>query len=546
MKTKLFLLGVTTLLFAACQDEVQQPDKQVSETGKTPLSINIKSTPTKAQVSGTLLPVNSELGVFVTKSDGTDYLTDNPYNNIKYTGTGETNATTWTVDPATPVYLNVEKATAYAYFPRQVSYTDLTSIPITNDGTDWMYSAPEENLDFQNATAAFSMQHAMSIIRVKIERANATDQGTISKVTIDGNGWATGATLNLKEGTVGNYTGENSQLVRTNVGTLGESALTYDHWVVPTGNTTDMTFKVTLDDMTYKATQTNVSLQPGKVYNYMLSVSYRTGITINEVTMTDWVDEAKVNMDTEPCSTFADKMKKKFKAVTTDGVYAVKEDGTPVAYAEASEQTYAAVAFVLNGKAYQVAKTDATRYDGAATVYWWKTGYSDIGSLTNYTKADDINNDGYLPRADGSYAENIHLDVDWTKWSNYDNATAALSDFNGEENTNLMIVAQSTSGVVQDYTLAQAVVNFRSNSIVNEGKKYWFCPACGELAFMLLKQNELNALLSKVGGTQLSSDWYWSSSEYSYDYAWVVAFQHGLVAHADKRYSLRLRLLRAI
>ena len=67
--------------------------------GKTPLSINVISTPTKAQVSGTLLPVNSELGVFVTKSDGTDYLTGNPYNNIKYTGTGETNANTWTVDP---------------------------------------------------------------------------------------------------------------------------------------------------------------------------------------------------------------------------------------------------------------------------------------------------------------------------------------------------------------------------------------------------------------------------------------------------------------
>ena len=229
--------------------------------------------------------------MFVTKSDGTDYLTENPYNNIKYTGTGETNATTWTVDPATPVYLNVEKATAYAYFPRQESYNDLTSISITNDGTDWMYSAPEGNLDFQNATAAFSMQHAMSIIRVKIERAKATDQGTISKVTIDGNGWATGATLNLKEGTIGNYADENSQLVKTDVGTLGESALTYDHWVVPTGNTTDMTFKVSLDDLTFKSTQTNVTLQPGKVYNYKLTVSYTDGLVINEVTMTDWVEE---------------------------------------------------------------------------------------------------------------------------------------------------------------------------------------------------------------------------------------------------------------
>ena len=79
--------------------------------------------------------------------------------------------------------------------------------------------------------------------------------------------------------------------MKTDVGTLGESALTYDHWVVPTGNTTDMTFKVSLDDLTFKSTQTNVTLQPGKVYNYKLTVSYTDGLVINEVTMTDWVEE---------------------------------------------------------------------------------------------------------------------------------------------------------------------------------------------------------------------------------------------------------------
>ena len=183
MKTNLFLLGALTLLFVACQDELQQLDNQAVGEGKTPLSINVIANPTtKSQVKGTLLPPDSELGVFVTKPDGSNYVTDNPYNNIKYTGTGETNATTWTVDPSTPVYLNSETATAYAYYPRQASYNDLTSIPITNDGTDWMYSAPVENLDFQNATAPFSLQHAMSIIRIKIERVNTSDHGTISKV----------------------------------------------------------------------------------------------------------------------------------------------------------------------------------------------------------------------------------------------------------------------------------------------------------------------------------------------------------------------------
>ncbi len=314
MKTNLFLLGALTLLFVACQDELQQLDNQAVGEGKTPLSINVIANPTtKSQVKGTLLPPDSELGVFVTKPDGSNYVTDNPYNNIKYTGTGETNATTWTVDPSTPVYLNSETATAYAYYPRQASYNDLTSIPITNDGTDWMYSAPVENLDFQNATAPFSLQHAMSIIRIKIVRVNDSDHGTISKVTIDGNSWATGATLNLKESTIGAYTGEGSQLVQTNVGELSASALTYDHWVVPTGNTSDLTFKVTMDGKTYKSSLSNVTLVAGKVYNYKLTVNITAGLTINEVTMTDWDDLAETNMDV------------KFEnwQTLTDGVYAV-------------------------------------------------------------------------------------------------------------------------------------------------------------------------------------------------------------------------------
>ena len=467
--------------------------------------------------------------MFVTKSDGTDYLTDNPYNNIKYTGTGENNATTWTVDPATPVYLNFDKATAYAYYPHQASGVSLTNIPITNDGTDWMYSQSIDNLDNNNATAAFSMQHAMSIIRIKIERGTPGDQGTVSKVTIDGNGWATGATLNLKEGTIGNYTGENSQLVKTDVGTLGESALTYDHWVVPTGNTTNLTFKVTLDDLTFKSTQTNVILQPGKVYNYKLTVNYTTGLAINEVTMTDWVDEPEKSMDTEYQGPWA-------IAKATDGVYAINAAGNPVAYAEANDESYEGVAFVLNGKAYQVAKTDATGYDEAETVYWWYDS-KDVSALT-YIKTVDGNwgcTNGYL--AGSSTPQLSKIPSEWRG--------GALADFNGQENTRLIIEAQGNG--TTDKTLGKAVMDFRGNSTVNEGQTDWYAPACGELAFMYLKQTELNELLSKVSGTQFSSSYYWSSSEYSSGNAWYVDFSNGRVSY-DLKDDFRhfLRLVRAI
>ncbi len=520
MKTNLFLLGALTLLFAACQDELQQPDNQ-AWGGIKPLSISVISTPTKAQVSGTLLPVNSELGVFVTKPDGSDYLAENPYNNIKYTGTGETNATTWTVDPSTPVYLNSETATAYAYYPRQASYNDLTSIPITNDGTDWMYSAPVENLDFQNATAPFSLQHAMSIIRIKIERVNASDYGTISKVTIDGNSWATGATLNLKESIIGAYTGENSQLVKTDVGELGASALTYDHWVVPTGNTSDLTFKVTMDGKTYKSSLPNVTLVAGKVYNYKLTVSNTAGLSINEVTMTDWDDLAETNMDTEYEDPWT-------AAKATDGVYAIKADGNPMAYAEASttSETLTGVAFVLNGKAYQVAKTEISSR-------WDDEDYIDIEGVTNYTKVDGTNSSGYL-----AGSSTPQLSTNYNTWID-----GALSDFNGAANTTAIIKGHSDGTLAG--SLGKAVKEFSEGSN-NESYTDWFVPACGELAFMCLKMTELNTLLSKVPATQFSTSIYWSSSECNSYRAWSVNFSNGYVFDIDKYSNDRVRLVRAI
>ena len=534
MKTKFYVLGALTLLFAACTDELQQSDNQAWEGKSTPLSINVTSTPTKTQISGNQLPANSDLGVFVTKSDGSDYLPENPYNNIKYTGTGETYADTWAVDPSTPVFLNSETATAYAYYPYQASDVSLTSIPITNDGTDWMYAESVENLDSKNATATFNLKHAMSIIRIKIERVNASDYGTISDVTIYGNGWATGATLNLKEGTIGDYTGEGSQLVKTDVGSLGASALTYDHWVVPTGNTTGMTFVVTMDGKMYQATVSNVTLSAGKVYNYKLTVSNTVGLSINAVTMMDWEDLSEIRLETE-LKTILTWEEAKYK----DGVYGMLADGRVMVYDEASttDQTLTGIAFVVNRKAYQLAKAAAIGTEGYPVVYWWRYNPKDIASLTNYETVDGTakRTEGYLAGSNTPQLSKVP-----TEW-----AVGALSDFNGKANTELIIEAQSNG--IEDGTLGQAVVNFRGNPEVNEGQSDWFCPACGELAFIFLKMTELNNLLSKVSGTTIVEGDYWSSTEYNSNYAWEVGTQGKVYKYGKTGANMsKLRLIREI
>ena len=74
MKTKLFVLGAATLLFAACTEELQRLDDQAlgGEGVTTPLSINVSANPdTKAitgQVTETALPANSSIGVTLIKT----------------------------------------------------------------------------------------------------------------------------------------------------------------------------------------------------------------------------------------------------------------------------------------------------------------------------------------------------------------------------------------------------------------------------------------------------------------------------------------------
>ena len=142
MKSKLFFLGAASLLLASCSSELDMPVNQVLGEGKTPLMISVAEQPfTKAtgQKTGTSLPSGSEIGVFVTAEDGSPY-DGNSYNNIKFTSTGTGAQQSWAYDPSTPVMLSATKAKVYAYYPRQASGVSLSSITISNDGNDWMYT----------------------------------------------------------------------------------------------------------------------------------------------------------------------------------------------------------------------------------------------------------------------------------------------------------------------------------------------------------------------------------------------------------------------
>ena len=107
------------------------------------------------------------------------------------------------------------------------------------------------------------------------------------------------------------------------------------------------------------------------------------------------------------------------------------------------------------------------------------------------------------------------------------------------------MAAQNNGGT--DFTLAKAVKDFRTTNGAG-----WYVPALGELGYIFLNMDALNALLAKVSGSGalIKEDLggYWSSSEYDEEKAWSIAFNYGYILGDFKNAAAntRVRLIRKI
>lgn len=75
----------------------------------------------------------------------------------------------------------------------------------------------------------------------------------------------------------------------------------------------------------------------------------------------------------------------------------------------------------------------------------------------------------------------------------------------------------------------------------------WYMPSLAELCCIYRSKEVLNAVLGALGGTQLFSDYYWSSSQggYSGSGAWLVGFDRGGVYGSGKNLSYYVCCVRA-
>lgn len=214
-----------------------------------------------------------------------------------------------------------------------------------------------------------------------------------------------------------------------------------------------------------------------------------------------------------------------FIDTTPNGVYAVTADSKLIDY-NTADSTAIGVALVVDEHKFMIAKNDAT--DGTNTTLYWDKSYSDL-SLTNYSNTDGTNYNGYL----GS-TSTPQLNKDFTTW-----IAGALSDFNGKANT--AVIADSSSDARDMCTVLNT---FNASDSHND----WYIPALGQLALMYLNITEIDAALTKIGGTTFNTtEYYWSSSENSSRFAWRVGFRNGDInTYNNKDNISRVRFIRDI
>ena len=114
------------------------------------------------------------------------------------------------------------------------------------------------------------------------------------------------------------------------------------------------------------------------------------------------------------------------------------------------------------------------------------------------------------------------------------NSTEAKKDFAGAANT-AIIVAASTSG---------AAVDCNNYTFPNGAKGY--LPASGELYVAYNNKASIDAAMTLIGGSGLSSNFYWSSTQYSATSAWYLYWSPSGMSDDNKANSFSVRAFSAL
>lgn len=136
-----------------------------------------------------------------------------------------------------------------------------------------------------------------------------------------------------------------------------------------------------------------------------------------------------------------------------------------------------------------------------------------------------------------------------TKWatSNVTGGTtakgreSAIADMDGRANTSTIITTLGDNAPAAKFCHEYYPSNVdAANPYVGSGR--WWLPSAGELWMIWSHLLEVNRILTKIGGTALNrSQGYWSSTENSDTYAWLMNFSNGIFIGNSKTNERNVR-----
>ena len=119
----------------------------------------------------------------------------------------------------------------------------------------------------------------------------------------------------------------------------------------------------------------------------------------------------------------------------------------------------------------------------------------------------------------------------------------ALDDWTGKASTAAQITHSecNSESYAPGYCAAYERVNANGKGLT-AGR--WWLPSLGELMMIYANMRKINYALSLINGaTPLAETWYWSSTEYSAAYAWLLSLSNGLArgwhTKATSQYGVR-------
>ena len=114
------------------------------------------------------------------------------------------------------------------------------------------------------------------------------------------------------------------------------------------------------------------------------------------------------------------------------------------------------------------------------------------------------------------------------------NESLAICDFAGKTNSQNIILAKPTESTAAHQCAAYSTEGFGTNS--------WFLPSCGQWGVAQLNRVKIDTSISAtIGSDPLSSDSYWTSTQYNSNDAWIFGWVNGTKRGATKNNSYTVR-----